>query len=624
MDAVFHILTGVIRNEAEAAQAVRDLRRLPARSQTQGHILLFCLLPDAPGAQMPGDAAIIRTLQSGVMSMRARSAVRYDLIVLARAWSPASRAYAGDPGWDARFSILRNLLTRGETGAAFAAATISPEALHQRFQSCRAVLFSSLSHACTPDTPYRMLDALSASPCGCVCAPVYEKREYPQSVLSRFLAAGFSLCPTLPTLQRIERRDWPQMVSAAALKTARPETIPPAPGCAFFRRHAPSLSSLLAGFHRICLQRGGLFAALPLAQLGLLLLSAASGSRLLLAAALLPELPALAHLSALPCALLRFALLPASALSALDALLMRATAQTKYLRLRVPPSLQRANGSLVLGLFLLAAAFRGVHALPALLPLSFLWLSAPLIHPALNRPTLARIPLQPEQLARLRNEAEGLYFSVCSHPAKTDELPLRMLCEAAGCMLRQTEPDEAARRAQALLAKYTAGAHPPADAVGQAALLVCAQYFREHMHACDAALRPLPAEIESLVLSMPPPEGDSRLSRFLLAARQESSAAFSAHPFQPSAPLDLLFLPLLPARDMPRHALTLPLSHPHAYLARQDPTDPKHEEAAGSPGRFLAAAAAALSHPFYPLFMRSPVAAPYAALLSLPPDQASR
>lgn len=624
MDAVFRVLSGTIKTREEAAQAVRDLRHMTARSQTEGHILLLCCLPDAPGEQMPGDDAVIRTLQSGVMAMRARSAVRFDLLVLGRIWRAAARVYAGDPGADARFAIVRDLLTAGKTDAAFAASTISPSALKSCFLSCSAVLFSPLCLACTPDTPGRMLAALSASPCGCVCAPVYEKREYPQSVLSRFLSSGFSLCPPLFASRRIGDQEPPRMYSADALKgAAHPQNMPSAEGCAFVRRNPLPLSSLLHNFHCACLLSGGFPSFLPLAQLLLLLLSALSGSRLLLAAALAAEFPALLHPSRLPCALLRLALLPSSAFSALDALLMRATAHTRYLRLRVPSSVQCENGSMALGALLLAAAFRGAHTLPALLPVSLLWLASPLVYPALGRPTIARIPLRPDQLSRLHDEAEGAYLSVSTHSPSPCEIPLRMLCEAAGCMLRQAEPDEAARRTQSLLAQYLAGDPPPASAVDQASMLACAQYFREHMHACDAALRPLPAQIESCVLSMPPPKGGGLLCAFLLAARQENSAAFFRTPSSGSAPLDALFLPLAPARDMPPHAITLPLSHPRAYLAQQEKADPK-EEAAVSPGRFLAAAAAALLHPFYPLFMRSPVAAPYAALLSLPPDQASR
>ena len=625
MGAVFRVLSGTIKTKEEAAQAVRDLRHMTARSQTEGHILLLCCLPDAPGEQMPGDDAVIRTLQSGVMAMRARSAVRFDLLVLGRIWSDAARVYAGDPGSDARFAIVRDLLTAGKTDAAFAAATISPSALKSCFSSFSAVLVSSLSLSCTPDTPDRMLAALPASPCGCISAPVFEKREYPQSVLSRLLASGFSLCPPLFASRRIGDPEPPRMYSADALAAAvHPQCAPSAKGCAFVRRNPLSLSSLLHSFHCACLLSGGPPAFAPLAQLLLLLLSALSGSRLLLAAALAAELPVLLHPSRLPCALLRLALLPAAAFSALDALLMRATAHTRYLRLRVPPSVQRENGSMALGALLLAAALRGVHTLPALLPVSLLWLASPLVYPALGRPTIARIPLQSEQLAHLRSEAEGLFFPVCSHAPDPCDIPLRMLCEAAGCMLRQIEPDEAARRTQALLAQYLACNPPPAGAADQASMLACAQYFREQMHACDAAMRPLPAQIESCVLSMPPAKENSPLCAFLLAARQESSAAFSRAFSGSGAPLDALFLPLAPARSMPPHAITLPLSHPHTYIAMQNNQSQKQEEAAVSPGRFLAAAAAALLHPFYPLFMRSPVAAPYAALLSLPPDQSFR
>lgn len=618
MSAALRILTCMLSGSDDAADVVRVLRHTCARSETDARILLLVALPDAQGEQMPGDVPLIRVLQSGVMSLNARADSRFDLLVLRRTWSAAARAYIGCENAAALCRIARDLLLHGKADAAFAAATVSPAAVKELLSGCSAVLFSDLSLSCTPDTPQRMLAALGASGSGFVRARVLDRREYPQSVLSRLYAAGFSLVP--PGVSTPD--DCPLLVSCDALDRAFSPDAPSAPaaeGCTFVRREPPLLSALLARFHRDCLFHPGLFSLLPLAQLLLLLAAAASGTPALAAAAvLLPEYRALRYPSRLPGALVRIALLPALAAVSLDALLARVTAKTRF-RLRVPHPAMCPAGSVFLGALLFAAAFRGVHALPALLPVAILWLAAPYIHPALSRPTIARIPLSADELSRVRSEAESAYFSVCASAPDPAGIPLRMLGEVAGCMLRLIEPDEAARRAEALLARYLAESSPAASAAGQAAMLACAQYLREHMMDCDAALRPLPASIESLVLSSPLPQGDSRLGAFLRAARTEDASAFRA-PFAADGvadPLDTLFLPLAPARDMPPHDITLPLTHPHAFVRLLESDEPcqKQEEAAVSPGRFLVAAAAALAHPFYALLLRSPVAAPYSALL---------
>ena len=617
MCAIFRILTCTVSTPEQAEEAVRHLRHAAAGAGEGDSFLMLGFLPDAPGRDMPEDPPVIRTLQSGVMSMNARSSARFDLLIPKRAWSAAMRLYTGQPGHEAFPAALRALLTGENTDTAFAAATVSPDHLKARVSSCCAVLVSSLSLVCTPDTPRRMLAALDHTPGGCVLAPVLEPREFPSSILSRLLASGFSLFPPLPAFRPLQRADWPFMLSAVAIQRgALPACAPAAAGCAFVRRRSAGLPALLSAFRRACLHGSTVRPLLPAAQLLLLLFAAVSGSGLLFAAAFLPELPALLRPSSLPCALMRAALLPASAAYALDALLMRATAQTRHLRLRMPPPALSGAGSFFPGALLLAAALAGTYTLPAALPLSLLWLVAPLLHAALHRPTMARIPLSPDELIRLRSEAESACCSVRMREPEYGGIPLRMLCETAACMLRQLEPDEAARRVESLLARYLSGGSPCPSAADQAAMLACAQYLREHMGDCDAALRPLPPAIEAAVLASPLPQEGSRLSAFLRAARTGDTALFTSAT-NGGYPLEALFLPLAPAKETPPHALTLPLTHPHTYLAGAQSRQ-KQEEAAVSPGRFLAAAAAALSHPFYPLFMRSPIAAPYAALLHLP------
>lgn len=627
MAAMLHVVLSSPRSCAEAAQAIRALRHLCGRQETLRGFLLLCALPDAPGERMPGDAPLIRALQSGVMAMNARSSCRFDLLILRRRWDGASRAYTGFPGMRAIRRIVSSLLMGCKPDAALEAVTLSAESFRQQYGDCDSILFSDLSLACTPDTPTRMLAALRASGSGCVCARVLFRQPYPQSVLARLCAAGFSLSP-LRLLQEgllarsaLSRQDMPRLYTQQKLHAslhAPDAPVPIAAGCAFIRMETPTLSALLLSYRQDCLQHPCFIACLPVLQLALLLAAAFCGFPLLAAAALLaPEIWALCHPSQLPGLLVRIALLPALAAHALDALLMRLTANTRFLRLRMPPLFLRASGCAIFGALLLAAALSGAQALPALLPVALLWLAAPLLHPALDGPTLARIPLDADQHALLRIHAESLYFAACAQPPSPSVLPLRMLCEAAGCMMKITEPDEAARRIEKLLVSYPAAALTPASAVDQAAMLCCAQAIREHMSQCDAALRALPGEIEARVLSCLLPDAADPLGAFLSAARSGDAALFSRADIRQGDPLSTLFLPLAPAREMARHALTLPLTHPHTFLRQLERENVcQKEETADLSGRFLSAAAAAMSHPFYPLLMRSPVTAPYAALLA--------
>ena len=140
------------------------------------------------------------------------------------------------------------------------------------------------------------------------------------------------------------------------------------------------------------------------------------------------------------------------------------------------------------------------------------------------------------------------------------------------------------------------------------------------MSQCDAALRPLPSELEALVLSAPPPQGDGPLPRLLSAALREDSAPLR-QPIGPGAPADALLLPNAHGDAGVSSPALLPLTHPRTYLARHalPPDHPlsQNEEtllrlsAEERELRFLALASAVLGHPFAAAFARSPVAAPY-------------
>ena len=490
--------------------------------------------------------------------------------------------------------MLAQLLQSGQTSAVFDAATVSPASLKGRFD---AVLFSGIELSCTPDTPTRMLAALDHAPCGRVAALIRHPRAYPETVFARLVrTCGFSLSPVSAARETLLARDGllpadqPTLFTAGALIASLDAPVtasPKAEGC-FFMRRAPLTLAACFSAHRLhVLRRTDAVSFLPLVQLALLVTSALTGVPLLTALALLPEALALLHPRLLPGALLRTALLPLTAAVSLDALLCRLFARSRWLRLRLPDSFVSAQGCMLTGAVLLPLAIASVQALVFLLPILLLWLGAPLLLPALASPTLERIPLAEDQRAQLRTMAESAYFDAAQDvhaPAA-----LRMLAACAGCMLGVLEPDEAARQTQALL---TAG--PAVDSpVENAAFLVCAQFLRERMADCDAALRALPAQLEEYARkkarTQPPFPGASQ-----------------------DDPLAALFLPLGPAGRTAQHAMTLPLTHPHTYL--------KHLLPDGNPtgdslARFLALAAAALDHPFHALLLRSPVAAPYAVML---------
>lgn len=591
--SLLHVVSCVLRSQEDIDDALRQLRRLCAPDAAHT-LLLFADFHAASAAKLPGDALLLRRLQAGVMAMNARRPGQFLLLARRRVWDDASRRYLGAEQALSCRKVIAQLLASGKTSAAFDAATISPASLRQRFD---AVLFSSIELACTPDTPARMLSALDASPSGCVAAPVRHPRAYPETALSQLeRTCGFSLSPVSAAREVLLARDGrlsthcPTMYTAGALEALCAAPIPSASavsGCFFMRRTPITLPERFAAHRLHALRHADAQSLLPPVQLALLVLSALSGASLLTALALLPEALGLMRPRLLPGALLRTALLPMTAAVSLDALLCRLFARSPRLRLRLPQSLVSAQGCVLTGAVLLPLALVSAQALVPLLPILLLWLGTPLLLPALASPTLERIPLTGDQRSLLRSMAESAYFdaaqAVHAPPA------LRMLTACAGCMLGLLEPDEAARQTQALLE-----AHPAVNSPAEhAALLVCAQFLRERMADCDAALRALPTQLEDYARAR--------------AGKQP--------PFPGAAqddPLSALFLPLGPARRTPQHELALPLTHPHTFLSRLSQAAPSADHALL---RFLFLAAAALEHPFCALLLRSPVAAPYAPLM---------
>lgn len=603
---------------AAADRALTALRRaLPRRAEPGGAVLLLCDLPDAPLEHMPQDALLLRKLQSGVMSVAQRRPGCAMLLVRRRVWDDASRLYLGRGQRTPAREVVSQLLTAGQTDAVFDAASVSPRPLRGRFD---AVLLADASLSFAPDTPRRMLAALRETGTSIVRGPVLHAPREPAPLVTSLLRRGFTLTPLLPEPDAL-----PLLATPEALGRPLPQAVPLAGDCPFVAREQTDMAALLSrareSFRRC---EGGWPLLAPVLTLAALLLAAASGNAVLACLALiLPELAALRRPSQLPGALVRLTLLPALAASALDARLARLFARSPGLRIALPVAAQSPAACTVCGVLLLPLAAAGVDALVPLLPVSLLWLLAPVIVRALDSPVRERIPLSDDERLLLRGEAEGLFHALQGE-APSDPA-LRMLAHCGACLLGTLEPDEAARNVQALLPALKAQL-ADAHAIPRACALTCAQLLRERMGQCDAALRPLPGELESLVLASPAPKGDGLLARLLCAALREDSAPLRGAAGT-DAPADVLFLPAHLLHIAGPSPALLPLTHPHTYLARHTlpPDHPLAEDektllrfsAEERELRYLALADSALDGAFAALFARSPVAAPlFPALLA--------
>ena len=107
------------------------------------------------------------------------------------------------------------------------------------------------------------------------------------------------------------------------------------------------------------------------------------------------------------------------------------------------------------------------------------------------------------------------------------------------------------------------------------------------MADCDAALRSLPAQIER-------------------ACAPEAAAPWLADILDGAQARSALFLPLCRVR------VPSVVTHPHGFLALPDKAKTPDDAWA-----FLMLCDALCAHPFYPLFWRSPVAAPYRSRVTL-------
>ncbi len=316
----------------------------------------------------------------------------------------------------------------------------------------------------------------------------------------------------------------------------------------------------------------------PPLRLLLLFFAAVSGWEWVAVLALL-EPYALLHPRMLPAALVRLAFLPMTALCAANAFFAHRLARSPLLRVRFPAGAQTPAACAVCGAALLPAAFQPARACAA----AFRFAALAGRTAAVPRADAPGNRAHPAQRRRTRAASAPCAGSVC-RPSRScrsgrgDARRLRRL------YARLSEPDEAARQMTALLPDLSSA---PLDAHETACALAAAQAIRERMADCDAALRSLPAQIER-------------------ACAPEAAAPWLADILDGAQAHSALFLPLRRIR------VPSVVTHPHGFLALPDKAKTPDDAWA-----FLMLCDALCAHPFYPLFWRSPVAAPYRSRVTL-------
>ena len=471
-----------------------------------------------------------------------------------------------------------------------------------------------------------MLAALGE--CGMLRARVLPPLLDDEPLLSRLSARGFSLsAPYAAAVDLLARRnlsmdfDQPLLCSAQAVSrlTRRGLTICPLwEEAAFVRRCFPafreeehSLERLFSSACRAPLPAhpddalpkwfralSPLILLTPLLRMLLVFLAAVTGWELPALLALI-EPYALLHPRLLPGALVRLSLLPVCAVRAFNALFAHWLARSPLIRVRFPNGAKSPTACAVCAVALIPAAFFSLHALAPLFALALLWLCAPLLVRSLDLPVRERIPLSAKEHQRLLVLAQEA-FALSGSRAQPGS---SMLAACADCMLGFLEPDEAARRVQSLCASLPPLQDAPDE---QACALTAAQFLREHMGSCDAALRELPAQIEAACISAEPCDPSSR--NFPDNEKKRDEPALISMLLKRDSAHAALFLPLRLAHSV------CPATHPHAFLRGTLP-----ESAAESDGAwaFLFLCDAALGHPFMPIFWRSPLAMPAWAEMTL-------
>lgn len=541
---------------------VRPLaRRLLSMRPCADALLLLCDLPDAFSEVMPEDTPLLRALQSAVMAADARCPGHFLLLVRKRVWDDAARLYLGENQPLLPMQTVAALLAHGHAPSAFAAASFSPASLAGQFS---AALFCPADVSCAPDVPRRMLAALGES--GLLAARVLSPLADDAPLSNRL--PGFSFWESraasddfLARRRRARLSDGVLLASSRAFsiveKSDGSDVCPLWDVPAFVADASPTLRGALRqtrwDLDRLC--------RLPApTRLQKLMLSAPPLRLLLLFFAAVSGWEWVAVLALLePYALLHPRMLPA-ALVRLAFLPMTALcAVNAFFAHRL------ARSPLLRVRFPTGAQTPAACAVcgAALLPAAFLSLRAlaPLLFVSLlwlAAPPLFRALTLPETERIPLSDAERarllrLAREAFAAPVDHAAPGAAMLAACGGCMLGLLEPDEAARQMTALLPDLSSA---PLDA---------------HETACALAAAPWLADI--------------------LDGAQARSA---------------LFLPLRRIR------VPSVVTHPHGFLALPDKAKTPDDAWA-----FLMLCDALCAHPFYPLFWRSPVAAPYRSRVTL-------
>ena len=449
------------------------------------------------------------------------------------------------------------LLDRGQTQVSFAAASFSPASLAGQFSS---VLFCPADVSCAPDVLPRMSAALDES--GLLAARVLPPLHDRAPLLARLPDFSFSegLAALRHRLARQNRAlisDRVLLASAKAFsqleKASSLDACPLWPEAAFVAEDTPSLQ-------RSFRQTARFFDALcrlpKLTGLQRLMLLAPMLRLFLLFLAAVTGLEFLAVLALLePYALLHPRLLPGALVRAAFLPMTAVCAFNSFFAHKL------ARSPLLRIRFPRGAQTPSACALcgAALIPIAFLSLHAfaPLLFASLlwlAAPPLFRALNLPEaeRIPLSADErARVLQLAREAFDLPVDHaLPGRsMLVACGGCMLDFLEPDEAARRMLALLP--------------------------------DLRCRPFPTQIEQLCV----PEDPSSWLAVILDGLQAQNA---------------LFLPLC------RVSAACFITHPHGFLSL-----PEKAKTPDDSWTFLMFCDVLCAHAFFPLFWRSPVAAPY-------------
>lgn len=108
-----NLLCVVLAAPRHAGDVSDLMRMLRAMRDAADSLLLFCDLSDAFSSVLPEDDALIRSLQSGVMSLASRMPGRFLLLVRSRTWDDDARSYLGESQPICPHAVIAGLMASG-------------------------------------------------------------------------------------------------------------------------------------------------------------------------------------------------------------------------------------------------------------------------------------------------------------------------------------------------------------------------------------------------------------------------------------------------------------------------------------------------------------------------------